>query len=371
MTGSTAQRFGRLLYSGIVFARAALVYWLQVFPDIRREVRAWQRRALTIPDANLRYVALEVSRTKRGNLEGAAAFAAFASRRYRAVVIQAQVALQAIYDYVDTLAEGPNPDPVSNSRQLHHAVRHALEPATVHPDYYACHSSHNDGRYLLALVDACRGALVTLPSRLLIAAATSRFARRIIRYQSFNMPKALDEDDPLKAWATQEIPAHFDLRWWEMAASGGSSLVIFILLASAANPNITPLEVRMIEEAYFPWIGALHSLLDHLIDIEEDAGNDQRNFMAQYTSSHEAAVRLHMLTQESIRHIELLPNATPHKLILAGMVGFYLSAREAHLPGLRLATKYILSASGASGSAALCMLRVRRAFGRRSVGRLS
>ncbi len=367
MTGNTARQFVRSLYSGLIFVRAALVYWLQVFPGVGREIRAWRCRARTIPDADLRYVALKVSRTKRGNLEGAAAFAAFASRRYRTAVIQAQVALQAIYDYVDTLAERPNPDPVNNSSQLHQAMLNAIEPAATHLDYYARHSSHEDGRYLVALVETSQAALVTLPSWLSIAAATSRFARRIICYQTFNVPIAPDGGDPLKAWAAKETPARFDLRWWETAASAGSSLGIFVLLATAANPGITPLEIQGIEEAYFPWIGALHSLLDHLIDIDEDTDDGQQNFMTQYTSPREAAIRLRMLTRESIRHIGLLPNATPHKLVLSGMVSFYLSAREAHLPGARLATKYVLGASGASGSIALVMLRARRALDRRAL----
>jgi tetraprenyl-beta-curcumene synthase len=364
VTGNTARQFVRSLYSGFLFARAALVYWLQVFPGVEREVRAWRRRARTIPDADLRDVALKVLRTKHGNLEGAAAFAAFAPRRHRAAVIRAQVALQAIYDYVDTLSEEPNPDPVGNSRQLHQAVRCALEPAAAHLDYHARHSSHQDSGYVVALVEACRAALITLPSRLLIAAATRRFARRIIHYQSFNVPMARGDHDPLKAWAAHVTPVCFDLRWWETAASMGSSLGIFVLLALAADPDITPLEIRGIEEAYFPWIGALHSLLDHLIDIEEDASEGQRNFMAQYTSPHEAAIRLRMLTRESIRHVGLLPNATPHKLVMSGMVSFYLSAREARLPGVRLVTEYVLSASGASSGVALLMLRARRALDR-------
>ena len=69
-----------------------------------------------------------------------------------------------------------------------------------------------------------------------------------------------------------------------------------------------------------------------------------------------------MLARESVRRVELLPNAAPHRLVLAGMVSFYLSAREAQLPGVRLATEYVLRDSGAIAGAALLMLRVRRVF---------
>ena len=315
------------------------------------------------PRCRLRKVALTVLCTKRGNLEGAAAFAAFAPRRHRAAVIRAQVALQGIYDYVDTLAERQHRDQVGNSRQLHKAVCRALEPGAPHMDYYAHHASREDGRYLVALVETCRTALASLPSRLLIAPSVGRFAERIICYQTFNAPLALRDGDPLKAWAEQATPKHVDLRWWETAASAGSSLGIFVLLAVAADPSATSREVEVIEDAYFPWIGALHSLLDHLVDIDEDAREGQRNFMTQYASPREAAARLRMLTKESIHRISLLPNALPHQLVLAGMVSFYLSAHEAHLPGVQLATEQVLSASGGIAAVALLMLRMRRTVG--------
>lgn len=362
MTGSAGRQFVRSFQLGFCFTRAALVYWLHVFPSVEREIRAWRRRACAVPDADLRNVALTVLRTKRSNLDGAAAFAAFATRAHRAAVIRAQVALQGIYDYVDTLAEESSNDPVTNSHQLHQAVCRALEPTAPHPDYYACHMLGGDGRYLVTLAEACRTALATLPSRLLITAATSRFADRIISYQSFNMPVTLLSGDPLKAWAQQATPPNVELRWWETAASAGSSLGIFVLLTVAADPSATSREIQAIEEAYFPWVGALHSLLDNLIDIEEDMREGQRNFLMQYASPREAAIRLRMLTTESIRRVGLLPNAVPHRLVLIGMVASYLSAREAHLPSVQLATEYVLSAVGGIAVVALLMLRVRRAL---------
>jgi tetraprenyl-beta-curcumene synthase len=362
MKGSAGRPFVRALQLGPAFIRAALVYWLQVFPQVASEIHHWQRRARTIPDESLRNVALTVQRTKRSNLEGAAAFAAFASRKHRPEVIRAQVGLQGIYDYVDTLAEQPNQDGVSNSLQLHQALCRALEPTIPHPDYYAYQTARHDGQYLAVMVDACRGALVNLPSRLDVAPAVSRFVERIIHYQTFNVPTT-DDEDRMKAWAMRQTPTHSDMRWWETAASAGSSLGLFALVAFAADPNITLSEIEAIEHAYFPWIGALHSLLDHLIDMQEDTSDGQRNFMTLYSSPQEAAVRLRMLTEKSVEHIGLISNAEPHRLVLAGMVSSYLSAREAYAPDVRLATSYVLGASGALVRASLFIHRARRAVG--------
>jgi tetraprenyl-beta-curcumene synthase len=349
---------------GLIFLRASLVYWLQVFPAVGKEIKGWEGRARAIPDENLRTVALQVQRSKRGNLEGAAAFAAFAPRSRRAAVVRAQVTLQSIYDYADTLAEQPHDDPISNSQQLHQALLRALEPTRAQLDYYAYHSSCQDGLYLPAIVESCRSALDTLPSWPCVVPAANRFAMRIVNYQTFNVPVP-GVDDPLKAWATNETPARLELRWWETAASAGSSLGIFALVALAARRSLTSAEAEAIEDVYFPWVGALHSLLDSLIDMEEDSTQGERNLVAQYVSAREAAVRMRVLARESRHRVELLPNAAPHRLVLAGMISFYLSAREAQLPGVRLATEYILRDSGAIALLARQMLRLRRKFVRR------
>lgn len=360
MTGNIGRQVVRRLRLGLVFVRAALVYWLQVFPCLASEVRAWRRRARAIPDETLRAVALTVLETKRGNLEGAAAFAAFVPRRHRSVVVRIQVSLQAIYDYVDTLAEQPNADPIGNSHQLHQALQRALEPSAPHLDYYERQPLRRDAGYLESMIETCRASLVNLPSQSTAREAIARLAGRIIYYQSFHVPVGTVPWDPLKVWATSEIPAGLDLRWWETAAAAGSSLGIFALIALAADPSLTIAETEAIEQAYFPWIGGLHSLLDSLVDFEEDSANGQRNFMAQYESLHEAAARMRMLAQESLRRIDLLPNALPHRLVLAGMVGFYLSAPEAHVLDARLITDYILSIFGAIATATLVLHRLHR-----------
>ena len=39
-------------------------------------------------------------------------------------------------------------------------------------------------------------------------------------------------------------------------------------------------DVEAIEGAYFPWICALHSLLDRLVDVAEDERAGQRNLLS-------------------------------------------------------------------------------------------
>ncbi len=259
----------------VTFTAAAARYWLSVYPRVRREARHWRGRARRIPDPTLRRLALATQLQERGNLEGAAAFAVLAPRAQRARVVRAVVAFQVIYDYVDTLAEQPSTDPVGNGRELHRALASALDPddAGEHRDYYAYSLRRDDGGYLRELIDACATAFGALPSHASLAAPAQAAVRRIVAFQSLAHGGENGHEDAARAfsrWADAQIPAGSGLKWWETAAGAASSLLVFALIAAAAEESVRGEEIVAIERAYFPWIGALHLLLDSLIDQADD-----------------------------------------------------------------------------------------------------
>ncbi|HXB63703.1 MAG TPA: DUF2600 family protein [Solirubrobacteraceae bacterium] len=349
------------LATGITFTSAAARYWLGVFPCVRSELRHWRRRARIIPDRQLRQIALSEQRTKRGNIDGSAAFAAFAPAPHRRMVIRAQLAFQAIYDYVDTLAEQPHPKPIDNARQLHHALQVALKHAGPSTSYYQHLAHRQDGGYLPAIVSACRSALDSLPSYPLVACSAGRLAERIVCFQSLNLTEAQGSYHALADWAGRQTPPDNGLRWWETAASAGSSLGIFALIASAARPTTQAREAATIEHAYFPWIGALHSLLDSLIDLPEDTTTSQHNLVQHYQSPAETATRMRLLAAESVNHARALPRGQQHRLILAGMVANYLSATDARLPHAEPAKTAVLAATGDLAKSTMLVFRLRAA----------
>lgn len=344
-----------------IFAHAAHSYWSDVFPQVCREIGGWHQRAKFIPDSTLRDFALAVHRTKRGNLEGAAAFAAFTPPINRPAVIRAQIAFQAIYDYVDTLAEQPVRDPIDNGRQFHQALLISLNPmSSPHLDYYASHTKDADGGYLKEIIDVCRSALRTLPSYSVVADSACRLAERIVSYQSFNLTRVQGSETPLELWAKHETPLRSKLYWWETAASAGSSLGIFALIAMASNTHVSPSEALAVESAYFPWIGSLHSLLDSLIDLTEDISTGQQNLVTHYDSIEEMANRMQMIAIESVRLSESLPNPAQHTLVLTAMVCFYLSADEARLPYACQSRAKILEVLGGLSKPTMLVLNLRR-----------
>jgi len=383
----------RLVLAG-AFSAAARRYWLGVFPHARRELRHWRRRSREIPDPVLRRLALQAQR-KRGNVEGATAFAAFAPRTQRAAVTRALVAFQSAFDYLDVLAEQPRADPVVGARALHQALLDALaptlgtesttgpldhagsvgtkglSPGTGSPDYYASYPQHADGGYLAELVGACATALATLPSYPSVAPAARRAAERIVEFQSLNLSESQGDHDAFERWARALTPAELDLRWWETAGGGGSPLCVYALIAAAAaaepGPAVPAGEVEAIENAYFPWIGGLHSLLDHLVDRSCDAAVGQRSLIDYYTSPQEAAARMHTLAERATSSAGVLARGHRHTIMLAAVTGFYLSDGEASAPGAVPIAGNVKQAIGGLVAPAMIVFKARR-LGERLTG---
>ncbi len=350
--------FGEHLALTGVFAGAALRYWLVVFPRVGRELRHWRRRAARIPDPQLRRSAL-AALGKRGNMEGAAAFAAFVPRRRRAAAVRALVACQAIYNHADMLAEQPSAEPADNAHDLHGALLVALDPHAAHRDYYAHNPQPGDGGYLAEIVDACRAALGELPAYRPAARPARRLAARIVAFQSLS----IDGRGKLEDWARTRLSPDDDLEWWETAAAAGSSLGVHALIAAAAAPAVHAEELAAIENAYFPWIGALHSLLDSLIDEAEDAVTGQLSLIRCCPPTQDAAMRLCWLAARALGAARALPDGRRHTVLIAAMACSYLSTPEASGPSAD-ALRVVRTVVGPLAGPMLLIFRLRRLVGR-------
>ncbi|HEX5852976.1 MAG TPA: DUF2600 family protein [Solirubrobacteraceae bacterium] len=354
------------LLSAALFIQIALRYWLGVYPRLAREMRYWKARAASIDDPRLRRVALQAQRSKRGNIEGAAAFAVLVPRARRALVVKMIVAWQAAYDYTDLLAEQPCGDRSANAHQLHLALLRALQPGVPHDDYYAHHEGCEDGDYLRDMIDTTRAALTQISNIRPVSVSAEEAITRIIAYQALNQ----DDHAELALWAETQTSADSGLRWWETAAAGASSLMVLALLAAAADPRLSTSDVAAIERAYYPWVGALHTLLDSLIDLREDAEAGQVSLLSHYGSLEEAGARMQMMADRALKAVRGLRQGSLHALVLAGMTSLYLTAPEASFPEAAPVSERVLEVLGGAAMPSMVVLRVRRAVGR-AVGRVA
>jgi tetraprenyl-beta-curcumene synthase len=349
------------------FARASARYWLWVFPAVARELRRRRELALEIPDPTLRRLALEALEAKRCNLEGAAAFGLLAPRASGSSLMRTLTAYQAMCDYLDLLAEQPTSNPVLNGACLHQALTVALTPVQAHRDYYAHHSHQDDGGYLQTLVEDVQAGLAELPGLARVQVSLARCAERIAAYQTFNHGDVYGSYELFERWASAQMSRDSDLFWWELGGGAGSTLTAYALIACAADEHADDSTAQAIERAYFPSIGALHSLLDSLVDQPEDLLTGERGLIGCYPTPEAAGERLYAIAREALERAGQLPDGRRHRLLVKSMIGFYLcEARRLQSAHARATVPRLLSVVGALGRVAMWMMCVRHAMRRPS-----
>ena len=346
------------------FASAAHCYWSRVFPQTQAELVRWRHRARHIPDSVLREAAFDSLRTKRSDLEGAVAFAVFAPRPLRRDVVRAISAFEIAFDYMDSVGELPNSDPIAAGGCLNQALHVAVSPGAKHPDYYRHCRRREDAGYLEDLVRTCQTAVARLPSFAAIAKPLHRAVSRIVTYQTLNHSDANDSHDVFRQWANSHAVQGIDLRWWELGAATGSQLSVLSLIAAASDPRMCPDRAIALERAYFPWVGALSTLLDGVIDQERDSAEGKRRLIDHYASPEETATRLSQLAREALRAMLPLSDAPQHTMLLEAMAAFFHATPQALTPNVSVTTQAVVDAMGAWTVPPLLFFRTRRALAR-------
>lgn len=270
-------------------------YWCQLAPQARTELAHWNEHARSLPDAHLRGVALSKLHGEGLNPEGAAFIALLATDRPAAV--RGIVAFQILYELLDGLTEGL---PFAECLRLHERLRAILQAELPRCDTYTT-----------VLINAAR-ALRTPELALAI--------QGVCEAQSHNHAP----EGQIRAWAERQQTGLF---WWETAAAGISSIGVLALLASPPkrHPGLTDAYLR---------IDALASLLDAVRDRASDELTGNHNFTAHYETEAAMSERLQTLLLDGERAVHGLPNGAIHRMVLAGLLAYNLSAMPEDL-GLR------------------------------------
>jgi tetraprenyl-beta-curcumene synthase len=333
-TGSVAMPlFGDHLISArmnvaLLFANAR--YWGNVAPLLRPQLAYWTLRAEAIPDPSLKEVALTNLRQEGFNAQTTATLATLAPRKHRKHVVQAIVGLQVLYDYLDSLVERPLPDPLGEGRRLYGAFLDAIVPdrATQDGYYPPTHESH-DGGYLRELVEVVRGALRQLPAQAAIAEISAHAAERCAEAQIHAHATALHGDTQLENWAIANAIGT-GLQWREFLAGAISSgLALHALIAAAADPHTTSQQAHTIDDTYLS-VCALTTLLDGLVDYEQDMRNMGHPGYIRYYEDHDTLiVALRGVIHRARCGARHIPNSAYHLMTLVGVVAYYISAPSA------------------------------------------
>lgn len=310
-----------------------------------------------IPDAPIRHDALDALARKRGQTDGAALFTILPRSRNLAL-LRALVSYQILWDFLDSVSERHPTQ--QNGRQLNRALIDALDPSGPLGDYYRHHPWKDDGGYLHALVATCRETCTKLPAYPLVQRVVIREAQRA---EVLAMNHELDSQHRvamLKNWASKEFPAYHEAAWFELSGAASAGLVIFALLALAVDANCSETDVTLTADAYFPWPGALATMLDSYVDQKEDAANGDHIYIDYYESNTLAVERTGELVRQSLLSLGALPGRQKHFVIIASMVAMYLSKNSARAPEMQDSTASIAASGGSLTGMLLPVLRLWR-----------
>jgi tetraprenyl-beta-curcumene synthase len=321
-------------------------YWSSVAPLARAQLAHWEERARAIGDPALRAIALAKLHEERFNAEVAATLATLAPRPQRARTVEAIVALEVMYDYLDGLTEQPTADPLRSGGRLFAAFTDALAggPAGAESDagsgartgetacaqssdYFRDHRA-DDGGYLAMLSATTNTALAGLPAWSAVAQAARRGGARCAEGQVRVHAAPRAGAAQLEEWARAQA-AGTALEWREfMAGAVSSVLAVHALIAAAANERTTPAQATAIDSAYLS-ISALSTMLDSAIDYERDSARGEAWYVGHYDSQAALADRVAAVSREAKRQAQTLPDAAHHTMTLVGVVAYYTSAPQA------------------------------------------
>jgi tetraprenyl-beta-curcumene synthase len=312
-------------------------------PATSAEVARWRLLAEAIPDRTIRADALHALERKRGHADGAAMFAALPKRRNREL-LRLLVGYEIIFDFLDDLNERHPTE--ANGRELHRALVDALDIDIPIAEYYRHHPFEDDGGYLATIVETCRRCCRALPSYERVRSLTVREAQRAQVLALNHLPDPLRRNTSLIEWAKEEHPHSKSLPWFELTGAASASFLAFALLALASRQDVLDRDVERTCNAYWPWMELVGVMLDSYADQAEDTASGHHSYVSHYQDDECMVASLCRIITEAARHVTRLPHGDRHAVILASMIGLYLSKDSSRVPHLRPSTRRLIHSGG-------------------------
>ncbi|HTZ54960.1 MAG TPA: DUF2600 family protein [Candidatus Acidoferrum sp.] len=331
----------RALFAGGPSTAVELVRFMtRVVPLSAASLEVIRERATSIPDERLRAEALASVDRKAFHVAGACILATFlpneAARRYVAIVAP----LETIYDYLDNLCDRHPEVGIEAYPVLHLAIADALDPNAALRDYYARGPQGDDGGYLRDLVAQTQRALADVPHLDLLGPHFADAAALYGEMQTYKHYPAGERERCCVAWYERHRDRYADIDWHEFASAAGSQFHVYGPLFEAFLNRREAIAGTY--DAYFPYVSALHVLLDAFIDQAEDHEHGELNFSRVYGGAPALRTRLRSLFDAAKARLRALPGDRAHRFVLDVMTLFYLSHPKVAAQGLEREARALL-----------------------------
>ena len=312
----------------------------RIVPIAADSLAAIRTRAAHISDLRLRREALASADGKAYHVAGASILATFLPRETAQTYVEVVAPLETIYDYLDNLCDRHPEVPHAAYPVLHQAIADALDPNAQPRDYYAAGPAGDDSGYLPGLVRQTQTALAGVPYLDRLIPLFEESATLYAQMQTYkHLPKG-EREIACVAWYERHRKRFSALDWHEFACAAGSQFQVYgpLYAALAGEPE----DIAAAYDAYFPYVSALHVLLDSYIDQAEDAASGELNFAAVYGSRSAMRARMRDLALAARDRLNGLRNPYRHQFVLDVMMLFYLSHAKIGAQGLDREARAIL-----------------------------
>ncbi len=316
----------------------------RIVPQAASALAGIRDDALAIPDPLLRAQALASVDGKAYHVAGACILATFLTPERAAAYVAIVAPLETIYDYLDNLCDR-HPDVARAAYPvLHQAIADALDPGAAPRDYYALGPSGDDGGYLRNLVLRTQSALAQTPHLELLRAHFAEAARFYGEMQTFKHYPQGEREIACVEWYETHRSRFPQIDWHEFVCACGSQFQVYGPLYAAFSER--PDEIAATYDAYFPYVSALHVLLDSFIDQAEDAAHGELNFAAVYGGAPALRSRVAFLRRAARERMSALGDPYRHRFVLEVMALFYLSHPKIAEQRLDSEARALLRANG-------------------------
>jgi tetraprenyl-beta-curcumene synthase len=337
---ASPERLRALFADGPATTLELIRFMTRIVPLSAAALETIRERAQTIPDRQLRAEALSSVDRKAYHVAGACILATFlppdAARNYVEIVAP----LETIYDYLDNLCDRHPEVGVAAYPVLHLAIADALDPQAPVRDYYACGPAGDDGGYLRDLVRRTQRALAHAPHLDLLGPHFAEAAALYGEMQTHKHYPAGEREQRCVAWYERHRDRYADIDWHEFASAAGSQFHVYGPLFEAFLGRRDAIAGTY--DAYFPYVSALHVLLDAFIDQAEDREHGELNFSHVYGGATALRRRVRSLFDAAKARLRELPGDRAHRFVLDVMTLFYLSHPKVAAQGLEREARALL-----------------------------
>lgn len=194
----------------------------------------------------------------------------------------------------------------------------------------------------LCLSDQCRLQLAVLPSLSLASPKLKKYMQFYVDLHSYMHYPESTRKEYLQTWSDYYLKRYPGISCMEFCAASDSLLGIVAMYASAANPKMTSDEIRLLDDACFPWLCGLEALLRAFVRTRLSENPVEVNFCSHYPNLKECEQRLLYFAVKAEEACLKLKDRNFYLSLLRILIAMYLSEPEAGFGMYRLASLNIL-----------------------------